>query len=548
MDNKTLTILPLGGLGEIGMNMTLMGFDDEWIVVDAGVQFCDAATIGAEKTLADIDLVAEYRGRVKAYIITHGHEDHIGALEYVTQVCPAPVYATPFVYHLVGSKHEIFGRGRRPDIHPVAAGDVIGVGPFEIEFIRVCHSIPDSCALAIQTPVGLVVHTGDFRLDDAPFDGHLTDMDRFRELGDMGVRVLMSDSTNAQVPGHTKPDAEVRAGLEKVIGEATGRVIVSLFASNVMRVRELVKIGEKFGRRTAMIGRSMDIYNDAAQRAFMMKPPAGLVDEHNIDRVPDDELLILCTGSQAEPRSVLARASLDDHPDLKIRRGDTVVFSSRIIPGNEKAIFKMINNLVRLGAKVIHERTANVHGSGHAQRDELEQMIRAVRPEIMVPIHGDYRYLVAHREIAEACGVKDVRILENGYQFEVGRHEALVTDHVSLNFHYVDGPMIGDSDELRLSERRRIAWNGVMAATLKISRGHDEWDVGLKLSSVGVPFMDEEALDTARRYAIEQLEEMHPDASRRVIEDTLVSSLRSYVRRITEHKVVVLPFIEVIGE
>ena len=548
MDNKNLTILPLGGLGEIGMNMTLMGFDDEWIVIDAGVQFCDAGMLGAEKMLADIDLVAEYRGKVKAYIITHGHEDHIGALEYATEVCPAPVYATPFVYHLIGAKHEIYGRGRKPDIHPVAAGDVIGVGPFEIEFIRVCHSIPDACALAIQTPIGMVVHTGDFRIDSAPFDGNLTDMKRFRELGDAGVRLLMADSTNAQVPGRSKPDVEVRAGLEKVISEAKGRVIVSLFASNVMRVRELIKIGEKYGRRTAMIGRSMEIYNDAAQRAFFLKTPPGMVDEHNLDRVPDEELLVLCTGSQAEPRAVLSRAALSDHPDLRIHRGDTVVFSSRIIPGNEKPIFKMINNLVRLGAKVVHERTANVHGSGHAQRDELEEMIRAVRPEVMLPVHGDYRFQVSHKELAEACGVEDVRILENGHQFEVSRHDALVVDHISLNYHYVDGPMVGDADELRLAERRRIGWNGVVAATLKMSRGRDEWDIGLKVASIGVPFFDEEALDTARSYAIEQLEELPMDVSRKVIEDTLVSSLRSYVRRVTEHKAVVLPFIELVGE
>jgi len=547
MENKTLTILPLGGLGEIGMNMTLMGYDDEWIVVDAGVQFCDAGTIGAEKTLADIDLVAEYRGKIKAFVITHGHEDHIGALEYVTAVCPAPVYATPFVYHLVNQKHEIFGRGRKPDIHPVSAGDVISVGPFEIEFIRVCHSIPDSCALAIQTPVGMVVHTGDFRIDPAPFDDHKTDMQRFRELGDRGVRLLMSDSTNAQTPGRTKPDVEVRAGLEKVISEAKGRVVVSLFASNVMRVRELVDIGTKYGRRTAMVGRSMEIYNDAAQRAFMLRPPAGLVDEHNLERLADNELLVLCTGSQAEPRSVLARASNMDHPDLRIHSGDTVVFSSRIIPGNEKGIFRMINNLTRLGARVIHERTANVHGSGHAQREELEEMIRAVRPEIMVPIHGDYRYLVAHKEIAEACGVEDVRILENGYQFEVSRHDALVTDHISLNFHYVDGPLVGDADELRLAERRRIAWNGVVAATLKMSRGRDEWDIGLKIAAVGVAYFDEETLDMARRYAIEQLEELPLDSSRQVIEDTLISSLRSYVKRMTEHKATILPFIELFG-
>lgn len=544
MNKSNLTILPLGGLGEIGMNMTLMGYDDEYIVIDAGVQFCDAGTIGAEKTLADLDLLAEYRGQIKAFIITHGHEDHVGALEYATAVCPAPVYATPFVYHLVNAKHEIFGRGRRPDIHPVAAGDVIGVGPFEVEFIRVCHSIPDSCALAIQTPVGMVVHTGDFRIDKAPFDDHQTDMKRFRQLGDAGVRLLMSDSTNAQVPGRTKSDVDVRAGLEKVISEAKGRVIVSLFASNVMRVRALVEIGEKYGRRTAMIGRSMEIYGEAAQKAFMMRPPAGLVDERSVERVPDSELLVLCTGSQAEPRSVLNRASLMDHPDLKIHPGDTVVFSSRIIPGNEKAIFKMINNLTRLGARVIHERTANVHGSGHAQRDELEEMIRAVRPEVMVPMHGDYRFLVAHKDLAEACGVEDVRILENGHQFELSKHDALITDHVSLNFHYVDGPLVGDADELRLAERRRIAWNGVIAACLKVSRGRKEWEVALKIHSVGVPYFDEETVGMARRYATEQLLELPLDSSRQVIEDTLVSSLRSYVRRITEHKATVLPFIE----
>jgi ribonuclease J len=504
--------------------------------------------VGAEKNLPDLDLLAEYRDRIRAYIITHGHEDHVGAVEYASTVCPAPVYATPFVCQLVGIKHEIFGRGRKPDIHPVCAGDVITVGPFEIEFIRVTHSIPDSCALAITTPVGIVIHTGDFRLDDAPFDGQVTDMKRFRELGDQGVRLLLQDSTNAQIEGRTKSDVVVQAGLDKVIAEAKGRIIISLFASNAMRVRTLIDLAANHGRRTALVGRSLTIYNDAYNRAFGTRTPSGVVDERNVERIPGDELMVLCTGSQAEPRSVLARASNMDHPDLRIHPGDTIVFSSRIIPGNEKGIFRMINNLTRLGATIVNERNANVHGSGHAQRDELTDMIHAVRPEILVPMHGEYRFMVAHKELAESLGVEDVRLLENGHQLEISRHDAIVTDHLSLNFHYVDGPLVGDADELCLADRRRIGWNGVVAATLKITRGRREWNVGLKIAAVGIPFFEESTLQCAREYAIEQLEDMPIDASKQDIEDTLDASLRSYVRRITDHKPTILHFVEFIGE
>lgn len=544
IDTDLLKILPLGGLGEIGMNMTLFGVGEDWFIVDAGVQFCDASMIGAERMVQDLDLLDEYRDRVRAVILTHGHEDHIGAVEHIVGRLPVPVYAPPFVCELIRLKSAEYGSANKPNLIPVTPESTLDIGRVQVRFIRVTHSIPDCHALVMRTPVGTVVHSGDFRIDLDPMDGRPFDTEAFRRIGDEGVRLLMADSTNAEVPGRTRPEREVLELLRERIEAAEGRVIVSLFASNVHRVRALIDVAQACGRRVALVGRSLNVYMEAARRTFQHPPPQDLVAPAHIERVHDPKMLVLCTGSQAEPRSALYRASNMDHPDLRIHAGDLVILSSRIIPGNEKPIARMINNLARLGATVVHERVAKVHGSGHAYREELLELLQLVRPRTFVPIHGEYAFLRAHGVLAESSGVEEVRVLENGHLLEVGPSDSTVVEHVPLTFHYVDGPLVGDAGELRLDERKRIAWTGVVAAHLKAQRGRKRWTVHVDIQSVGCPTLEPGLLDAAADSAAEQVADLPIEASRKELESTLVASIRAFFRRRMDRKPTVMAFVD----
>jgi ribonuclease J len=545
---ETLRILPLGGLGEIGMNLTLYGVGDDWLAVDAGVQFCEPGTVGAELMLPDLDLLSEYRDRVQALVVTHGHEDHIGAIPHFVAACPVPVYCAPFVAEVIGAKIEEFGGGRRPDLRPMDATDRVQVGPMRVEFVPVTHSIPDSRMVVIRTPVGTVVHTGDFKLDPEPLDGRRVDAARLKRLGHEGVRLLMSDSTNAGVAGHTRNEIDVARELDKLVLAARGRVVVSLFASNVERVCALARAADRHRRRVALVGRSLNLYLDAARRAGIARDLPDFVDAHQVERMSDRDLVVICTGSQSEPRSALYRASVQDHPDLRIHPTDLVVLSSRIIPGNERAIFRMVNNLVRQGAHVLHERNAPVHASGHAQRDELKDLLEWIRPATFVPIHGEYAFLNAHAELAAEAGVPDVRVLENGQVLELTADDATVAEKVPLRFHYVDGPLVGDAEELRLDERRRIGWTGVIAARLVAERGRKRWKARLDLRSVACPLNGGTLMDEAAEYALHQIVDLPVAATRKQVEETLVGSLRAFFRRRLDRKPSVLAFVEVDGE
>ena len=544
---KGVKLLPLGGLGEIGMNMMLYGCGDDWIAVDAGVRFCDATEVGAEMILPDLDLLAEYRGRLRALILTHGHEDHVGAVPHVVGACPVPVYGPRFVAELLKLKQAESTFEYRPHVNVVEPGERIDFGPFGIEFVRVTHSIPDCHALVLRTPVGTIVHTGDFKIDQAPADGRAFDAARFAALGEEGVRLLLSDSTNALVAGHSPSEREVLPALERILVEAPGRVIVSLFASNVYRVVGLIGLAQRHGRRVALMGRSLGVYLDAARRAGLVHSLADLVDPSKVERVSDRSLLVICTGSQAEPRSALLRVSRQDHPDLKIREGDTVVLSSRIIPGNERPIHRMMNDLARLGAKVINERMAPVHASGHACQDELRSMIELTRPRAFIPIHGEYSFLEAHAAIATAASVPEVKVIENGQVVEVTKDRIEVGERTSLNHHYVDGPLVGDREELHLDERRKVGWTGVVAARLKAEWGRKRWRVDLEVQTVAMPTLGGALLDEAAAYAAEQVSSLPREATQAQFEETLAASLRAFFRRRLEHKPSVMTFVDVKG-
>ena len=543
MSRDVLSILPLGGLGEIGMNMTLYGFGDDWFAVDAGVQFGDPWLAGAEQVLPDLDLLYDYRDRIRALILTHAHEDHLGAVEFVTRVCRVPVHAPPFACELLRLKAEEFGAVSRPDLLPVKPGDRVEIGAMTVRFVRVTHSIPDALALAIETPVGTVVHSGDFKMDPDPLDGRPFDAAEFQRLGDAGVRLLLSDSTNALQPGRTRPERDVLKTIASILAEAPGRVIVSLFASNVHRVLGLIEAASRCGRRTALIGKSLSVYLEAARRSDQAPAHLALLDRRAIVQVPDREVLILCTGSQAEARSALFRASHQDHPDLVIRHGDVVVLSSRMIPGNERAIHRMVNNLTRLGARVLHERVAPVHGSGHACQEELRDLIRLVRPRTLIPIHGEYSFLRAHADLAASEGVSDVLVAENGHLVEVARDEAVIADRIPLTPHYLDGPLVGDATELRLDERRRIGWTGVVAARVVLRRVRRRWHASVEVQGVGCPVLEPDLFESAAAEVAQELEALPIETPRPRLEETVTGTLRSFFRRRMERKPAVMVFL-----
>lgn len=546
LGDGTLQILPLGGLGEIGMNLMLYGVGDDYIAVDAGVRFCEPGTVGAELVLPDLDLISDYRGLIKALIITHGHEDHIGAVEHFVQACPVPVFCPSFVAALIRCKSEEFDVVARPDLRPVKPHEHVNVGPLRVEFMPVTHSIPDTMMLVMRTPVGTVVHSGDFKFDEEPLSGERVEIEKLRRLGEEGVRVLLSDSTNACVPGHTRSESEVVLELERLIAEARGRVVISLFASNVARVCAIARAADRARKRVALVGRSLHIYLEAARMVGLIPQLPDFVDPRHLTRIPDQDLVIICTGSQSEPRSVLYRAALQDHPDLVIRPGDLVILSSRIIPGNERAISKMVNDLVRQGARVLHERNAPVHASGHAQQDELRELIRWLRPKTFVPIHGEYSFLEEHSELAAQEGVPDVRVIENGQMLNITRDSSTIGEKIPLRPHYVDGPLVGDADELRLDERRRIGWTGVVAARLTLERGRKHWKTTLELRSAGCPTNGDALLKEAQEYATQQLATLPLSATDRQIEEALVGALRAFFRRCLDRKPTVLPFVDVI--
>lgn len=543
--NEPLQIIPLGGLGEIGMNMTLFGVGDDWFAVDSGIQFCDPWTVGAEVCLQDLELLEGYRDRLKAIVITHGHEDHIGSLEYVYRTCPVPVYAPPFAKELIQLKATEFGAASRPEIQPIGPGDRIEVGPLSIEFIRVTHSIPDCLGLIIDTPFGKVVHTGDFKFEPDPYDGRTLDADRFKELGDQGVRIMFSDSTNALVEGHTRSERDVIPAIEEELRNAPGRVIISLFASNVFRVRSIAEAAARVNRRVALVGRSLHIYQEAAERAGLVKGIEGLVEPSRIEQIPDQDLVVICTGSQAETRSALYRASREDHRSLQIRNGDLVLLSSKIIPGNERPIHRMINQLTRLGARVVNEKVAPIHASGHARREELRKMIRLVRPSVFIPVHGEYAFLRAHADLATSEGVEDTRVIENGHVLEVNGRDVSVTDRLSLTNQFVDGPLVGDADELRLAERRRIGWTGVVAARLKRVKGRKgKVRFRVHVRSVGCPLAEDDLLESAGKYAATEVGALPQSANRAQVEEVLEKAVRTFFRKRIERKPAIMTFVD----
>ncbi len=465
MTDQALKVIPLGGLGAIGKNMMVLEFGDALLVIDSGLMFPDDEMLGIDLVLPDFTYVVENRERLLGIILTHGHEDHVGALPYLLKEVDAPVYGTRLTLGLVNAKLGEHGLQQKVSLNEISPGRDLTLGPFRIEFLEVCHSIPDGVGLGIHTPVGTIVHTGDFKLDQTPIDCRVTAMQRFAELGRNGVLLLLSDSTNADLPGFVPPERSVGESLDGIFALAPGRIIVASFASHIHRIQQVMDTAARHGRSLAVVGRSMVKNVNIAQNLGYLSVPDGLVIRpHDIALLPPDRVTILSTGSQGEPLSALARMASHDHPLIEIQKGDTVVISARPVPGNETSVYRTIDRLFAAGARVIYESTAGVHVSGHAASEELKVMLNLVRPKFFMPVHGEHRHLYFHAELARAIGMDDEHIflMENGDVLELQSDHAEITGQVQAGMMLVDGFAMGDFRDLVLRDRQHLATDGLV--------------------------------------------------------------------------------------
>ena len=473
-----IRIIPLGGLGEVGKNMLCVEYGADIVVIDAGLMFPKADMHGVDLVLPDMTYLSENADRVRAVLITHGHEDHTGALPYLLRDLDVPVYAPPLAHDLIEVKlREHTGVGRY-ELHRVEPGDTLRFGSIEAEYFRVCHSIPDACGIALRTPAGLVMHTGDFKIDHTPVDDRPTDLQRIAELGREGVLLLLSDSTYAEVAGYTPSEKVVADALDHAIGNAKGRVLIATFASLVARVQQIVDAAVKHGRKVAPAGRSMVAnVNMAVAKGYITAPSGTIVDLRDLSAVPEDKQVIVLTGAQGEPLSVLSRVANRANRDIQVHAGDTVIISATAIPGNETVIASVIDNLARAGAKVLTRRNVpGVHVQGHASQEELKLMLRLVKPRYFVPIHGEYRMLVAHAELAEQVGVdpENIFVLEDGEVLELDDSGAEVVEVVPAGHVYVDGLRMWDVRSPVLRDRRTLSRDGFVVVVVPVDKATGE--------------------------------------------------------------------------
>jgi ribonuclease J len=543
-------IIPLGGLGEVGKNMTVFEADDSIVVVDAGLAFPRDEHLGVDLVLPDFTYLREREHLIRGVVLTHGHEDHVGSLPYLMREVRVPiVVATRLTLALVKSKLDEHGLLREAELWEKSPYDEpFQLGAFRIELVRMAHSIPDAVAVVLETPGGRVVHTGDYKLDHTPVDGQRTDVGKLAEIGNRGVSLLLGDSTNAERAGFTQSERVVGEAFRQIMPHRTGRILVSSFASNVHRMQQAADVAVASGRKVAFVGRSMrKNANIARNLGYMEVPDEMIMRPHELAELPRNEQLILCTGSQGEPMSAMTRIAYNDHPAVTVEPGDTVIISAKPIPGNELRVHDAINRLAKMGAEVLHEDNAPVHVSGHGRSEELRTIIGLLRPRAVMPVHGEFRMLAAHAQIAREGGIDDGNIVmaENGSVVELSEHGVRIVDHVTAGMTFVDGLGVGDVHDVALRDRRRLAEDGVLivVATLAGSNGRGALTAPPELIVRGFGEAAEPLLDELRSEAQRVLEELLEDdvTEIKLLQEHVHDALGGVVYDRTRRRPMILP-------
>jgi ribonuclease J len=543
-----ISLVPLGGLGEIGRNLMAIECGEDIVVVDCGLMFPEQEMLGIDLVIPDITWLMERVERVRGIVLTHAHEDHIGALPYVLPRLPVPVYGTSLTLGFLRNKLKEHKLLDSTDLHTVRAGDTVQLGAFAVEWIHITHSVPDACSLALHTPEGVIIHTGDFKIDQTPVQGSPPDMARLARLGDDGVLLLLSDSTNAEHEGTTPSERHVGEGLAPLFAAAPGRILMATFASNISRLQQAIDASVECGRKCFIVGRSMLNNVKVGQELGFLRTPDVFVSPKQHASIPDHELAVLCTGAQGEPMSALSRIAAGEHPMVQLHEGDTVIISANPIPGNEEAVHRTINNLYRRGARVFNSSKHHVHASGHASREELKLMLTLTRPKYFVPVHGEYRHLAIHADIAASVGIARDHILpvDNGTVIEIDGDSIRRRDQrVPAGYVYVDGLSIDEAGDVVLRDRRLLAQDGVVIVALTIERSTGAIIAGPDLISRG--FIEDSATDNlfeeARAHTLALVDKLRPDADWSVWQTAIHEGLSRFLYSRTRRRPMILPVV-----
>jgi len=545
-----LKIIPLGGLGEIGLNMMVFEYGDSAFIVDVGLMFPEDYMLGIDYVIPDMNYIKQIKSNISGVVLTHAHEDHIGALPYLLKEMNLPIYGTPFTLGVVRKKLEEHGLFLPVSLHEISPRSKLELGVFELEFIRVCHSAVDGVGIAIKTPLGLVIHTGDFKISHTSAAGMITDVNKFAQYGEKGVLALLSDSTNVEREGYTISDQEVGDTLGRISTGRKGRIIIGLFASSITRIQQVIDIAKAINRKVIFNGRSIETSVNIAKNLgyinILEEMEIGL---EQISEFPDEEIIIITTGSQGEPMAALARMATGTHKQIKIKKEDTVILSSKFIPGNEKAITKIINDLYRRGADVIYEKISKIHVSGHAFQEELKLMINLTRPKYFIPIHGEFRHLVLHSRLAKQVGIPEENILlaENGQIIEFDENGGRIQGKVSTGRVLIDGKGVGDVGRSVLKERRNLSEDGLVVVNMAFDEETGIVIYGPEIVSRGFVFETETGhlLEDAKCVVLEIVEEVSPEVPDRAakIRSKIQKALRKYFSFTINRRPVILPFI-----
>ncbi len=550
MTTENIRLIPLGGLGEVGKNLMVVEYGDDILIIDAGVMFPDDEMFGVDLVIPDTRYLNDKKHRIHGIFITHGHEDHIGGLPYVLPMLDfPPIYATRLTQGLISVKLKEHKLLDKTIINVVTPGDQVALGESLVEIIRVNHSVPDAVALAIHTPIGTVVHTGDYKFDHTPIDGRPADFGTFARLGNQGVLVMMGDSTRVETPGYTPSESVINDSFDKLFANAPGRILIATFASLLSRVQQVIDTAARYERVVALVGRSMvNNVQMAIDLGYLNIPKGMLIRAEDINKFPAERVVIICTGSQGEPTSALTRIANQDHRLVRIQPNDIVILSATPVPGNEKMVNRTINNLFRQGADVYYQAIANVHVSGHASQEELKLMLNLLRPTFFLPIHGEYRQLILHAKLAYSLGIPEdhIVIAEDGDIVEVTPGSVKVTDHVPCGNVFVDGLGVGDVGEIVLRDRQVLAQDGILMVVLTVDKETGHPLAGPDIVSRGFVYMRdaEELLESARERVLESFIGLNGHASDwSFVKDKIKHTLSEFLYEKTHRRPMILPLV-----